>query len=160
PQSGWQATDVVLRFDDSRTEPACRFDDIGIEGALRQELDGTPASADSRCLGLEYLYELTADDLALGLRVCDSRQSREEALLGVDDPQVDTQRPQRALHLDGLTEPQEPVIDEDGDQLLAKGPVEQQTQCRRVDPARYRQQHTLVAHCFPHLGDGIRDDVV
>ena len=59
--------DIVMRLDRHRIAAGGRyaFDDIGIEGALRQE----GRALDLFCLFLEDLDEAGADDLALLFRV-------------------------------------------------------------------------------------------
>ena len=78
-----QATDVVVRLDHVRLAGlrAGRFDDVGVDRALRQPLDALELVR----LFVEDLDEVRADDLALSLRVRLAGQRREEA----DDHEID-----------------------------------------------------------------------
>ena len=87
-----QAADIVVRLDRHRGAAGERdaFDHVGIERALRQELDGTaPVRGDLRRLRLERLDEQAADGLALRLGVGDAGERGEESVAGFDVDQRD-----------------------------------------------------------------------
>ena len=85
-QVGGQAADVVVGLDllGGLRLRGRALDDVGIERALGQEVDG----ADLERLLLEDPDELVADDLALLLGVLDAGQPGQEALARVDHDQV------------------------------------------------------------------------
>ena len=85
---------------------------------------------------LEDADELAADDLALLLGVGDPGERAEEALLGVDDDEVDAGRGDEVLlDLLGLARAQQPVVDEDAGQLVADGLLHEGRGDRGVDAA-------------------------
>ena len=79
-----------MTFDDVRLTglAACRFDDVGIDRALREELDAAGGRSAAACellrLFVEHLDEETADDLALGLGVGHTLQMTQKLITGVD----------------------------------------------------------------------------
>src|SRR5699024_3099168 len=82
-----QATDVVVTLDVGRAGSAAGFDDVRVERALDQEVDGRVRTLDRSLLldrlrdrPLEGADELAADDLALGLRVGDAGEVPEVGL--------------------------------------------------------------------------------
>ena len=78
-----QAADVVVRLDRHRRAAGerHRFDHVGIERALGEELDrAAPVGGDLSCFALERLDEQPADRLALGLRLLDAVERAQKAL--------------------------------------------------------------------------------
>ena len=65
-----QTADVVVALDDGGLTAQTALDDIGVDGALCEEID----LADLLCLFLKDADELLADDLALALRLGDTGQ--------------------------------------------------------------------------------------
>jgi hypothetical protein len=68
-----QSADIVVALDRRRGAAAGRdaLDHVGIERALGQEV----GAVDLLGFAVEHVDELAADDLALGLRITDARQS-------------------------------------------------------------------------------------
>ena len=75
----------MMAFDD-RGIALAAFDDVGIDGALRQHIH----FAKLLCHILEYADELFANDLPFLLRLGDALQSAEETLFRIDPDQMDT----------------------------------------------------------------------
>ena len=158
-----QATDIVVALDGGRLLAlgAARFDDVGVDGALRQPLGAYTLSS----LVLEHLNELAADDLALGLRVGHTSQVAHELLAGVD---VDDAGMQLALehghHLLGLVQPQQPVVDEDAGELVADGAMDQRGRDAGIDAATETEDRFVAAHLRTdgrhRLGDVVAHDPV
>jgi hypothetical protein len=74
-----------------------------------------------------------ADRLALFLRIFDSLQRFEKALLRIHRDQLQPQvRAEGPLHLLTLVESQQPGIDEDASELIANGAVHERRGDRRV----------------------------
>jgi len=118
-----EATDVVVRLDGGRRAlEADRLDHVRVQGPLEQPLDLATLGARLFNVGLElgrlllkHLDEGVADDLALGLGVLDALELAEEELGRVDDRQVDAEvLAQHLVHLLGLVEAQDAVVDHDG----------------------------------------------
>ena len=108
------------------------LDDVGIERALSQEL----SPANLRGLGLEYLDEVLADGLALGLGIGDARQRIEELLLGVHVHERNVVViAEQAHHLLGFAKAHQAVIDEHAGELIADGLVDQHGGDGAVDAA-------------------------
>ena len=134
-----QPADVVVRLDHVRLARigTRRFDDVGIDRALRQPLDILELA---RFL-VEIFDELAADDLALLLRVLDAFERLEEALRRVDADDVDAEVFGKRLHdLIAFAVPQQPVIDEHANKLIADRLVQQRRYDRRIDAARQAEQ--------------------
>ena len=104
---------------------------------VERPLDEERRVAEPARLLLEHADELGPDRLALGLRVAEPLEPREEAVLGVD-------RHERHLEvvaeggddLLALVLAHQPVVDEHARQLVADGAVDEQRGDRRVDAAR------------------------
>ena len=98
------------------------LDDVGVDGALRQELHGASAFGQVLCHGEELFPELGADDVALFLGLHDVGQKRGVAVLGmhVHEVHVELLREHR-LHFLGLVLAQQSMVHEHAGQLLADG---------------------------------------
>ena len=113
-----------------------RLDDVGIEGALGQEVD----LAELRGLLLEDPDELVADDPPLLLGILDTREAREEPI-----PSVDHDQPHAEIALERdpqelrLALAHEPVVDEDAGQLVADRAMHERRGNRAVDAAERAQ---------------------
>src|SRR4051812_31425579 len=127
-----------------------RLDDVRVEGPLNEE-----AHLAGRARLLEDLTgslledpdELTADDLALLLRVGDAGESVHEAVGRVHDLELPPgDGDEIALDLFGLPRPQQAGVDEDAGQLIADGALHERGGHRRVDPAGQAADHAGVAH--------------
>ena len=120
---------------------ASGLDDIGVEGALYQELHLAAGRADLfddlLLGGLEGADELAADDLALGLGLGHARQRVQEALglVARDDADAHAARVV-ALHLLALARAQQAVVDEEAGELVADGLVHQRSGHGGVHAAR------------------------
>ena len=112
-QLGGQAADVVVRLD-----ALFAFEDVGVDGALRQEFDAVELLR----LLLKDLDEFRADDFALGLGVADARKLVQKAVRRVDVDEICIHFvAENADDLLGLALAQKPVVDVDAHKLLANG---------------------------------------
>ena len=130
----------MVALDVGGAGPTTRLDDIRIERALHEEVDGAsrlPRGRDDVAgRVLEDPDELPADDLALLLGIAHVLECVEEALLGIDDDQPDTGGGHEvALDLRSLPRAEQTVIDEDAGELVADSPLHQGSRDRRVDTA-------------------------
>ena len=115
-------------------------------------------SSFSRLL-LEDADELGADRLALGLRLAQPRQAREEPILGVDRHQRDLEVvAERGDDLLALVLAHQAVVDEHARQLVADRAVHEQRRHRRVDPAGEPADDAAVADLGADLLDLLVDD--
>ena len=138
-----QAADVVVRFDGhGGALEGDTLDDVWVEGALQEEVDGARGGTVRRFGGegtgcfLENVDEEPADGFALQLRVRDALQGGEEARRRVDHVQVDAQvGGQRLVHGCGLALAQQAVVDEHGVEAGADGRVQQLRRDRGVHSA-------------------------
>ena len=95
---------------------------------------------------LEDADELLADRLALLLGVGHALEPRQEAVLRLHVHERNVEVPLEGLDdLRRLVLPQQAVVDEHADELVADGLVHEQRRDRRVDAARERAEHALVA---------------
>ena len=118
------------------------FDDVRVDGALRQEADAVQLAG----LFLEHADEFRADDLTLLLGIRHAGQLVQEAVDGIDINQVGLKFvAEDAHHLLGLALAQESMVDVDGNQLLTDGLDEEGGNHGGVHTARQGEQHLLVA---------------
>ena len=146
-----QAADVVVALDVGGAGAAAGLDDVGVEGALHEEVDGLavgPGVGHHATGGLlEHPDELAPDRLALLLGIGDAGEGGEEALLGLDHVQRHAGGVHEvALDLLGLAGAEQAVVDEHAREAVADGPLHEGGGHRRVDPAGEPAQHPLVAH--------------
>ncbi|KAF5038565.1 hypothetical protein DSECCO2_552940 [anaerobic digester metagenome] len=144
-----QAAHVVVALDDGgRALVRHRLDDVGVQGALRQEVH-VPEG-----LGflVEHLDEGVADDLALLLGVFHAFQLVEEAALGLHVLQVQVEVfAQVVHHFLTFVQAQHAVVHEDAVQALADGLVQQHGHHGGIDAARKGAYHVAVTHGFGHF---------
>src|SRR5262249_34623649 len=144
-----QSADVVVRLDVRRAGAAARFDHVGVERALDQELDVAGGRYLARCT-LESANELAANDLALLLRVDDAGRRTEEAGGGLKDFGLDPgRRDVVLLDLLALAGSQQAVIHEDARHLVTDGFVYECRRDRRVDASGQPADDLLVADLLP-----------
>ena len=132
-----QAADVVVRLD------GAAFQDVGIDGALRQKLDAVLLAG----FLFEHADELGADDLALALRLGDARQLIQKAVYRVDVDEVGVHLIAEHRHyLFGLALAQQAVVDVHADEVFADRLDQERRHYGRIDPAGERQQHLFAAY--------------
>ena len=105
-----------MALDDSGV-PGARFDHVGINGALRQEVH----LADLLGLFLKNPDELLPDDLPLMLGLVHPGQLQQKPALGIHPDKVQVPFGKSLLYLVPLVLSHKPVIDEDTGKLLADG---------------------------------------
>ena len=124
-----QAPDIVVRLDRHRRAAGegDGFDHVGIQRALRQELDGTATvGGDALGLALERLDEQPPDGLALGLGIADAMQRAQELGTGLNMHERDVELAAEQPHdLLALASAHQAVIDEDAGELIADRFVDQ-----------------------------------
>ncbi len=121
---GGQAADVVMELDvgGGIAVLVAGLDDVRVERALGEEF----GVGDLAGLRFEGLDELGADDLTLLLRVGHAGEGREELAGPIDDAQVNVEViPEGRDDALPLIAAEQAVIDEDADELVADGLVEQ-----------------------------------
>src|SRR4029453_9970060 len=87
-----QSADVVMTFDIAGALPPAGFNNVGIEGALHQKFNFASLADHLAGCCFESPDELSADDLALLLRISNPGERREESRGGIDDLEVDPSR--------------------------------------------------------------------
>ena len=121
-----QAADVVVALDGHRgaAREGHALDDVRIEGALRQELGRLlTVLGDLLRLGLEHVDEEAADRLALRLGVGDAVELAQKNVLRLHMHERDVVAVAEQSHdLLGLAQAQEPVVDENADELVGDRP--------------------------------------
>ena len=80
-----QTAYVVVRLDDGAFAAEAAFHDVGVDGALREKIDG----ANLLCFFFKDADELFADDLALFLRLRYAGELIVEALASVDADEIE-----------------------------------------------------------------------
>src|SRR6185312_2640479 len=153
-----QAADVVMAFDDMRLAGlrTGRFDDIRIDGALRQPLHAPKLA---RFL-VEDIDEELADHLALLLRIFDAAQGIEKAMRSIDADHAHAHVPRHRVHyLVALARTQQAGVHEHAGQLIADCLFQQRRDDRRIHATGQAQQHLVVADLRAHARDRIVDDV-
>jgi hypothetical protein len=144
---------------------ATGLDHVGIEGALDEELDGVIVRARVRADDvagglLEDPDELSPDDLALLFRVTDPGERGQEAVLGIDDHQVDPGRVDEVLlDLLGLAGAQQAVVDEDTGQLVTDRALDERSRHRGVHATGEATDDPRLTDRAAHLLDEFFDDI-
>ena len=153
-----QAAHVVVALNVGRALAAAGLDDVGVQGALDEELHLAAGSAnlfdDLLLGGLEGADELAADDLTLRLGLGDAGQGRQEALGLVTRDDADTHAARIVvLHLLALARAQQAVIDEEAGQLVADGLVHERRGHGGVHAAGQRADDLRIADLLADLLD-------
>ena len=146
-----QPADVVVRLDRRRgAVDRHRLDHVGIDCPLCQ-----PAHVlDPDRLLVEYLDEIAADDLALGLGIAHAGQVTQELVAGLHTLDVQAHVLIRLEHVLEFVLAQQARIHEDAVEVLADGPVQQHGGHRRVDAARKPEHDLVVAQFLLQLAHG------
>src|SRR5262249_6109366 len=111
-----QPADVVMRLDDLRRAlDRDRFDDVGIEGALRE----VPRAGDAPGLALEDLDEAPPDDPPLLLGILDAGEALEKEVRSVHGADREAEPAERFLDLGALVSAQQAMVHEDRMEPLA-----------------------------------------
>ena len=155
---------VVVALDVGGTGSPAALHDIRVQGALHEVLDGLAARGgfEHERLGcaLEAADEFAADDLALLLRVAHAGEGAEKLVHGVDGDKADTGRGDVVLlDLPALILAEEPVVDEDADELVADGLVHDRRGDSGIDAAGQTADDAPRSDLLPDAGDLFRDDV-
>ena len=143
----------MVALDDRRIAGA-GLDDIGVDGALRQEIH----LADLLRFLLKDADEFFADDLALSLRLGHAGQLCQKPLLGIDPDEPHPTAGKGRLHLVALVFTHQAVVHKDAGQLIPYGTVQQGGSHAAVHAAGKRQQHLAVTDLLPqclHRGAGV-----
>jgi len=149
-----------MTLDIGRAVATPGFHDIGVQGALHQEIDAALAR-DGPGGRLEAADELTADDLAFGFGVRDAGQRLQETILLIGDHQPHAgRRHEILLDLLGLAGAQQAVIDEHAGQLIADGALHQSSRDRRIDATGQPAQHLPVADLRADRRDLLGDEIL
>lgn len=147
-----QAANVVVGFDDGGfAEPA--FDDVGVDGALDEEID----LSDFFRFPFKDTDKFFADDLALSLGVGDALELGVEGFVGVyaDEVQVvGAVRAKHRRHFVPFIFPQEAVIDENAGELAADGFGEENRRHRGIDAAGEGAEGPPGANLCFEISDG------
>src|SRR5207247_3008330 len=150
-----QSADVVMRLD-ARPRlrlAAARLDDVGVDRSLHEEID----RADPLRLLLADTDALLTDHRALGLRIDDIFEPREESLGRVDVDEAKA-RAERRDHLLGLALAQQSVIDEHAGEPIADRLRDERRRDRRIDAAGQRADRVTIADRSAQLLDSLLDE--
>ena len=151
-----QAADIVVRLDrhGGAAGERHRFNDIGIERALGEELRRLAAGGELVGLRLEGLDEQAADGLALCFRIALALKGADEGIAGIDMDERDVVvAAEQGDDLVGLVEAHQPVIDEDTGEPFADRLVDQDGGDGGIDAAGEAADHAAVADLFPDPGN-------
>ncbi len=131
-----------------------RLDAVGIDGALCE-----PARVGNfRCLAVEDLDEVGADNLALALGVCDACEVSEELVRSVDAAHVQAEALIVAEHFGEFVLAEHTVVHEDTGEVRAYGTVEQHGCHGGVHAAAEAEDDTVVAELSLEFGHGGLDE--
>ena len=146
PHALGQAADVVVALDQRRLpHDGHRFDDVGVQRALRQKID----LAEFCRLLLEDVDERRADNLPLLLRIDDPSQAIEETRRRIDEHKRQVEPFEPLANLIGFVEPQNAVVDENARQLLTDRAMDEQSRDRRVYAAAQPENDPSVSNLRP-----------
>ena len=147
-----QAADVVVGFDDGGFAEAA-FDDVGVDGALDEEID----AADLFRFPFKDADKFFADDLALSLGIGDALKLGVEGFVGIYADEVEVVGAAFAKycrHFVGFVFPQEAVIDENAGELTADGFGEENRRHRGIDAAGEGAEGPPGANLCFEISDG------
>ena len=156
----WQPAHVVVALDFHGNALAGfgihvgvrRLNHVGVQGSLRQVIEGAQAGGFFFKDGNEFM----ANDFALLLRIGNSIHGIDEAATGVDifhgNVKFLLEQLQQALW---LAFAHEALVNEHAGEVVPDRLVQQKGQGGRVNPARQGQQHPLIAHAGPHFAHGL-----
>lgn len=152
-----QTAHVVVGLDQLVLAVGAALDDVGEDGALGEELH----LAQLLRLFLEHADELFTDDLALSFGVGDALQLVKETIRGVDRHEVHAELIlEDLLHLFELALAQQPVIDEDADEVAADRFVYERGAHRAVHAAGKPEQHLFVTDLCADGGNLLFDEIL
>ena len=144
----------------SRPLTTAGLNHVGIEGALHQKFNLACLADHLAGRRLESPDELSADDLALLLRICHSGQRGEELRRRVDNLEVDTGRGHVVpFDLLGFPLPQQTMIDKDAGQLATDCALHQSRRHSGVDAAREPADDVLAPDLLLDGHYGFLDDI-
>ena len=152
-----QTAYIVVRLDDGAFAAEAAFHDVGVDGALREEIDG----ANLLCFFFKDADELFADDLALLLRLRYAGEFIVEALASVDADEIELELAVRAEDLADffhLVLAQQAVVDEYAGELLADGFRKHGCRNGGIDTAGKGAQHFAVANLLTQRLDACLDE--
>src|SRR6185312_9853197 len=144
---GGEAADVVVALDDrGRPFDRHRFNDVGVERSLHQEV-----RLERRRRLFEDFNEDLADDLSLLFRIGNALQRPQELGPGIHGQQVQTELiAHRPLHFYEFIFAQQSVVDEHAGQAIADGPVYQGGGNAGIHaPAQAADRSSLLPHLVP-----------
>ena len=124
---------------------ACAFNDVGVDGALREKFDAFELS----CFFFENSDELRADDLSLCFGVVNARELVKKTVNGVHINEVGVHFFfENADDLLGFTFAEQSVIDVNANELFSDGFDKERGDDGGVNAARKREQHFFVSYLF------------
>lgn len=153
-----QAANVVVGFDDGGFAEAA-FDDVGVDGALDEEID----LSDFFRFPFKDADKFFTDDLALSLGIGDTFKLGVEGFVGVyaDEVQVvGAVRAKHRRHFVAFVFPQEAVIDENAGELATDGLGEENRRHRGIDAAGEGAEGPPGTDLRLEVGDGAVDEGV
>ena len=143
---------MVALDDGARSLVGHGLDDVGIQGALSEELDVVTGVLDGLGFLVEDVDEGVADDLALLFRIVHAGQQVEEQIGGLNVLEVQIEVFAQVSHdLFAFVLTQHAVVHEDAVELLTDGLVEQHGHHGGIHAAGERADDVAVAHGFAHL---------
>ena len=160
-----KATNVVVTLDDRSSGTPATLNDVGIEGALNQELHLRPAvlgfSDNLRSSTLKRSNELPANNLPLRLRVTHTGKRGEELVPGIHGDESNTGCGNKVfLHLLALSQTQKAMVDEHTDKLISDSLMHQCGGNGGVDTTRETTDHQVATDLVGNSFDLVSNDVV
>ena len=141
----------MVALNDRGARTATAFDNIGVEGALNQELHLTTCDVGlfhHLCGGLlKAADEFTADNFAFLFRVVHSRECSHKLISNIKRDQSHTGRRHKVfLHLAALALAEQPVVHKHTGELVTDGLVDQSRRHSGVNAAGKTADHQVIAH--------------
>ena len=138
-----QSANVMVTLDNHARDAKTLYA-VGVDGALSQPFGVGYLLR----LGIEHLYEVAADDLALLLRVGNAFQIIEELVACVNADNVESESLIRVHNLLELVLAEHTVVNEDACKIRANGTVEQRGAHGRVNTAAESEDYAVVTELF------------
>ena len=147
----------MVRFDDVCFTGCrrCGFDDIRVDGSLRQPFNIFQLQR----FFVEHFDEHAADDFTFGFRIVLAFQRVQEALLAFHVNDVQTEVITEHVHnLLGFVQTQQTIVHEDAGQVFTDSAVQQHGGHGGVHPAGEAEDHFVIANLLADTLNGIVDD--
>ena len=136
-----------------------RLDDIGVDGALRQEtgaLVAAIAGLEFGSLLFKHVHKQATDDFAFGFGLAHTGELAQEEIAGVhaDNPGVQLALEHLHDHV-AFVQAQQAMINEHAGELIANGAMNEGRRHRGINPTGEAEDDLMLTHLLANAGHGL-----